>query len=451
VTWVCVTWVCVTWAFVGVASLATLVETEADRRADSPRRPPAAPWPLHDALRRGGLALGAGLALSLAAVAAVAPPASAQAGGGDEADAAADADATRPDEEIDSLRAEIAASRERVVAHEREERNLLHLLERIDRGLEKLREDVEASERRAAAAQAEWASVQDRMRAVEARLADTRRAMSRRAVALYKTGEAGPLRMLFASVDLQEMLWKVSTLGRLLRYDARLVDRFAREEAELRAVEEQAERALAARDAARARLASRSAILQEERAARRELLERVRSDRSQERALLVELERAARALEETLAGLDDTDVPAAALDGSAFERRRGRLGWPAEGSVRSGFGRVVDADYQTETFRNGIEIAAAPGESVRAVARGQVRYAGWFRGYGKIVIVDHGGGYFTVSGHLADIYVAVGDLVEAGDTLGSVGDTGSLRGPSLYFEVRAGSQPLDPAQWLAKG
>ena len=88
---------------------------------------------------------------------------------------------------------------------------------------------------------------------------------------------------------------------------------------------------------------------------------------------------------------------------------------------------------------------------MRAVARGQVRYAGWFRGYGKIVIVDHGGGYFTVSGHLADVFVAVGELLDAGDTLGSVGDTGSLEGPGLYFEVRAGAESLDPAEWLSAG
>jgi septal ring factor EnvC (AmiA/AmiB activator) len=56
-----------------------------------------------------------------------------------------------------------------------------------------------------------------------------------------------------------------------------------------------------------------------------------------------------------------------------------------------------------------------------------------------------------VSGHLADVFVEVGDIVEAGDTLGSVGDTGSLRGPGLYFEVRSGGESLDPAQWLAKG
>ena len=86
-----------------------------------------------------------------------------------------------------------------------------------------------------------------------------------------------------------------------------------------------------------------------------------------------------------------------------------------------------------------------------AVARGQVRYAGWFRGYGKIVILEHAQGYFTVSGHLEEWSVEVGEVLEAGEVLGRVGETGSLRGPGLYFELRKGRNPQDPALWLSTG
>ncbi len=185
---------------------------------------------------------------------------------------------------------------------------------------------------------------------------------------------------------------------------------------------------------------------------KRSTLAGVRGNRTQERALLVELERAARALEETLVGLGESDREVRELlDGAGFSSLRGELRAPVSGTIQQEFGRVVDAEYRTETFRKGIEFGAEAGDSVRAVARGQVRYAGWFRGYGKIVIVDHGDGFFTVSGHLADIFVAPGDPVRPGDTLGTVGDTGSLSGPALYFEIRAGGEPLNPAQWLRAG
>jgi septal ring factor EnvC (AmiA/AmiB activator) len=92
---------------------------------------------------------------------------------------------------------------------------------------------------------------------------------------------------------------------------------------------------------------------------------------------------------------------------------------------------------------------AAAGLPVRAVAGGRVRYAGWFRGYGRLVILDHGGGYYTVSGHLAELRVAVGDAVASGAEIGTVGDTGSLSGPRVYFEIRRGAEALDPREWLS--
>jgi septal ring factor EnvC (AmiA/AmiB activator) len=108
----------------------------------------------------------------------------------------------------------------------------------------------------------------------------------------------------------------------------------------------------------------------------------------------------------------------------------------------------VDPDFQTTTFRSGVEFAAPAGMPVRSIAAGVVRFAGWFRGYGRIVIVDHGDAYHSVSGHLDEIDVEVGSLVSEGQAIGTVGETGSLGGPSLYFELRRGGDPVDPVPWL---
>jgi septal ring factor EnvC (AmiA/AmiB activator) len=85
------------------------------------------------------------------------------------------------------------------------------------------------------------------------------------------------------------------------------------------------------------------------------------------------------------------------------------------------------------------------------VADADVRFAGWFRGFGRLVILDHGAEYFSVSGHLAEMSVAVGDRVARGGVIGAVGETGSLSGPKLYFEIRRGGEPLDPRDWLRPG
>jgi murein DD-endopeptidase MepM/ murein hydrolase activator NlpD len=109
---------------------------------------------------------------------------------------------------------------------------------------------------------------------------------------------------------------------------------------------------------------------------------------------------------------------------------------------------VVDAEYRTETFRKGVDFAVKRGEPVYAVAAGEVRFAGWFAGYGRMVILDHGDAYFTVSGHLDTLAVELGQQLAAGDVLGGAGETGSLTGPRLYFEIRRGAEALDPGEWL---
>jgi septal ring factor EnvC (AmiA/AmiB activator) len=355
----------------------------------------------------------------------------------------------KPD--LEQLRKAIEGSRERVGRFEEEERAVLERLEEIDKSLSALVAALRRDRVQAERARRELALAEERSREASRRLATTRAAMRQRVVALYKTGEVGPVRLLFSSTSLREMLLRVSALRTVVGYDADLVARFRRErDAEEKAARD-ARAAAERRDAALRVLAERRTALDRERRTRRRVLARVHQDRTQERALLVELERAARALEETLAVLGEAPREDEAVDGGAFEAQRGRLAPPVEGEIAAPYGRVVDAQFQTEVFRKGVEFAARAGETVRAVADGVVRFAGWFRGYGKIVILDHGSGYFSVSGHLDEIFVEVGDEVRARDTIASVGETGSLAGPGLYFELRQGGQALDPAEWLRAG
>ena len=136
---------------------------------------------------------------------------------------------------------------------------------------------------------------------------------------------------------------------------------------------------------------------------------------------------------------------------SNFSNRSGRCGRlprPVDGPVEVPFGRVVNPRFKTVTVQNGVELKAAAGVEVRAVAPGRVVHAGWFRGFGNLVIVDHGEGFHTLVAHLASMTTAMGEEVQAGALLGTVGDTGSLKGPYLYFEIREKGRPVDPRAWL---
>ncbi len=128
------------------------------------------------------------------------------------------------------------------------------------------------------------------------------------------------------------------------------------------------------------------------------------------------------------------------------------LPWPAQGKVISQFGKEYRADLNTWIFRDGIKIAAPYGAPVRASADGSVIYAGPFRSYGNVVIMDHGKGFFTIYGFLREITVSVGDKVSELGQVGMVGkDTQSSSGTgqsAVYFEIRQGTTAVDPLQWL---
>ena len=352
--------------------------------------------------------------------------------------------------ELEALRRAIEEHRERVAGFEREGRALLDVVEEMDRAAEALARDAARARTDGERARQRLAELEAEGLVLARRQSTTREALSVRAVALYKAGEPGPLRILFAAESLPDLLHRLVVLRLLLVRDRDLILRYRTQEAAIESARTRAHAAARDRDAAAVRFESRSRELERERGAKRTILRRLRESRTRERQALYELEAAAKVLEETLAHLGEGGAAGERFTpaGRPFASLRGRLAPPVAGEVLAGFGRVVDPEFRTETFRKGMDLAAAEGTPVRAVADGAVRYAGWFRGYGKIVILDHGEGYFTVSGHLAETAVALGQQLAAGDPLGTVGETGSLAGPRLYFEIRRGGEPLDPAEWL---
>jgi murein DD-endopeptidase MepM/ murein hydrolase activator NlpD len=199
--------------------------------------------------------------------------------------------------------------------------------------------------------------------------------------------------------------------------------------------------------------------LGEIRRSRQSVLQRVRRQRADYQAALADLTAAERKVQSVIALLEKRRQQALASGRGAevfpdvgFAKLRGSMPWPARGRVRAGYGRMKNPRHGTETFNSGIDIAATEGADVRCVARGQVEYVKWMDGYGNTIIVNHGGGYYTVYAHLSEALVSESLPVEPGHVIGRVGDTGSLDGPKLHFEVRAGEHgdPVDPLRWLSR-
>jgi len=134
-----------------------------------------------------------------------------------------------------------------------------------------------------------------------------------------------------------------------------------------------------------------------------------------------------------------------------FYEKKGKLPWPLTGKVITPFGLQRHPQFNTVTLNNGIEIApVGQDRTVRTVHAGKVVYADNFQGYGDLVIVDHGLNYYSLYGHCAEFLINKGDWVQEGQPIAIAGDSGSLKGLCLYFEIRYKTKALDPLQWLRK-
>ena len=128
--------------------------------------------------------------------------------------------------------------------------------------------------------------------------------------------------------------------------------------------------------------------------------------------------------------------------------KKGILALPLQGKLISEYGRQKNTDFNTYTFNSGIDISAPLGEVVRAAGSGDVIYTGSIKGYGQIIIIDHGGRVTTLYAHLSKILIDIGDKVKKGQTIGQVGDSGGVSSTRLHFEVRVEGKPTDPMNWL---
>jgi septal ring factor EnvC (AmiA/AmiB activator) len=268
-----------------------------------------------------------------------------------------------------------------------------------------------------------------------------------RVVELYKRGRAGYLPMLLASDDVRAIGRMARGVAAVAGLDQVRIDEHRRAIAAERAALAELNRDTAAlaeqqAGATKARVALDAAV-----AARNRLIEDLDRRRDLAAQFVGELQDAQVALQGTMASLAKgagNTVPALPLP--AF---RGELDWPVIGPVVSGFGRATSGRFGTAVARNGVEIAAKEMTPVRAVHEGTAAFAAPFKGFGTLVIVDHGAGAYSLYGHLSQALVTKGAPVNRRSVVGTVGHT-PAGSPALYFELRIDGRPVDPVQWLRR-
>jgi septal ring factor EnvC (AmiA/AmiB activator) len=348
------------------------------------------------------------------------------------------------EKELAKLRESISALRQDLKSDRSRHSQLQEDLERIERRLGRTSAELRTLKGKLRRQGEKLAKLEARRDRLEATLGDQRGYLARQVRAAYAMGRQEYVKILLNQED-------PAALGRVLAYydylnRARshriqdILDTLEELDSVKRRIARETERLTVLRASRKAQLTE----LEHSRAARTELMARLERQLSSKGARLEGLLADEKELQQLLEALAHalTDIPD--KPGRTFAELRGKLQWPTRGSRLASFGTPRASG---KVHWRGVLIRAAEGQPVRAVSHGRVAFADWLRGYGLLVIIDHGDGYMSLYGHNQTLYKETGDWVEADEVIATVGNTGGQDQTALYFEIRHNGQPTDPAQW----
>jgi septal ring factor EnvC (AmiA/AmiB activator) len=266
---------------------------------------------------------------------------------------------------------------------------------------------------------------------------------------LYKFGPAREMEILLSRQSFAQLLARWDFLQMVAEQDRQLMEEVRGRKEEVEALEDRLQGHLSQIERTTRQTTGQNERLARLRTQRQTQVSSIQTQRQAYEEAAAELEQTARSLQRLLVQLEQKRKAAPQPYSGSFARGEGSLDWPVRGRLVGRFGPETHPRFGTTINNNGVDIAAQLGTPVRAVAKGRVEFTNDdYASYGPIVILNHGDGFFTLYAHLSEILVSTGQEVTAGQIVGRVGDTGSLKGPILHFEVRKGGTALNPEDWL---
>ena len=355
-------------------------------------------------------------------------------------------------EKIGEVQQEIKRSQAQIEAMRQKERLLLDRLDQMELQLQQLREEQEKRRKERANLREHISEKRKELKELEDELGNLRTLLAQRLEALYKFGRQAYVNLLISAQDVRGLQHRWVYLRAIAEEDSELIRNFI----ERQQKEAEIAGALADEEAQLNKLLTRMSLQQVEiEKVKREqvvLLQNIHNKEEMYESYMTELAAVSRELRDKIEELqnrtDKTEMGVQQLAGS-FASKKGALPYPVSGEIVSRFGPKQNKKFGTKIRSNGIEIATEPLSPVVAVFGGQVLYAEWVKGYGKVMIIDHGEKYYTLIGHLAEVLRGAGEIVESGETIGYAGYSAfEGEGGRVYFEVRHLSKALNPEEWL---
>lgn len=349
--------------------------------------------------------------------------------------------ATTKREQMEKIETDLSREREHFIQFHEKERELVEQLSGLEREIGEKRKSLSELQEKLTQSREDLGRLQARQKQTEQSLSEVEERLARRLVAFYKFAKRGTMQVLTASQDLDELAKKIQYLRIITGRDRQLLQETAtlqqRHRQDILLVKEK----LSMIERMEKEEGGRLLVIKEDLDRKVLVLMKIHKEREFYETAVKELEHAARRLRETLLHLERAEGVQMNLP-AHFAASKGRLPFPCHGKV-----------YRTdspgaENGLRGITIDSPVGGEVKAVFPGRVDYSGRLRGYGEVVVINHGSRFFTVSAYLSRRNREEGEMVKSGDVIGFLTRDETLRSARLYFELRQGGTNVDPLEWL---
>ncbi len=361
---------------------------------------------------------------------------------------------------IQSLRNEIKATQKRIQSEQRKEKSSARRVNNLSEEIALLQKLVKELNKEEKLLSADISRTERKISTSETDLDTLRSRYARRLKTIYQKGQISNLEKILSSTSWRQAIYRAKYLKIIAEIDKNTHDtirslliEIGKQKLSLEAVLRKKRRLK--RDKEKTLSEVRNKKRKEQRA-----LVNIRQSQKELKTYLTEKQAGVKQLETIIKKIQE-DIARAereerirrqqlALKSKEFPKLKGGLDWPAEGRVITKFGRQWNPKLKTTTENPGIDIKGKPGSEIRAVLGGVVTTITFIRGFGTTVIIDHGGGFYTVYSHVTNVETSEDSQVRQGDIIAYMGDSGSINGSQLHFEIWGEGKKLNPEYWLKK-
>jgi septal ring factor EnvC (AmiA/AmiB activator) len=360
-------------------------------------------------------------------------------------------DITAKQKELDRIKKEIQQHREQSKKLSSQEQQTTKQLQSLDRDLDMSRQYISKLNDQENDIDHQIGDLMIQISNRQAALSDQEKTLGKRLREMYKQDPHYSWDLILGAKSMNEAVRRYQFMHLVAAQDAQMIGQYRDSKKQLETESSRLGESMQQIQSVREDKEQESATLQANKKKRQDMLVAIRSEKDKQLDAIAELQKAQAEVQNLLDDLQRRGTPEKDLPASGeFAALKGRLMWPVSGKIVSGYGKHTHPKYGTVTMNNGVDISASSGAPIVAVAAGTCEFVDWIDSFGKCVILNHGGGYYTLYAHVADTNVSQGQKVGKGQVIASVGDTGSLDGYVCHFEIRKGRGALDPADWLAR-